>query len=78
MFRSGSSDISTRLAAQIGDPRIVEFAKRLIYFERPDMLPAAQSAEINAWMADRLLTEDESVPWMTIRKALRGSATIFL
>ena len=22
-------------------------------------------------MADRMLTEDESVPWMTIRKALR-------
>ena len=59
------------LAAKIEDPRIVEFARRLIYSERPDMLPDAQSAKINAWMADRMLTEDESVPWMTIRKALR-------
>ena len=70
-FHQAGWAMRSALAAQIGDPRIVEFAKRLIYFERPDMLPDAQSAEINAWMADRLLTEDESVPWMTIRKALR-------
>ena len=59
------------LASQIEDPRISEFARRLIYFERPEMLPDEQSAELSAWMANRLLTEDESVPWMTVRKALR-------
>ena len=59
------------LAAQIQDPRIGEFARRLIYFERLDMLPEAQSAELGAWMAKRVLTEDESVPWMTVSKALR-------
>ena len=59
------------LAAEIEDPRIGEFARRLIYFERPDMLPDAQSAELSAWITGRMLTEDESVPWMTVRKALR-------
>ena len=65
------------LAAQIEDPRLGEFARRLIYFERPDMLPDAQSAELGAWMADRMLTEDESVPWMTVRKALRETDALF-
>ena len=59
------------LAAQIEDPRICEFARRLIYFEHSDMLPSAQSAELSAWIADRVLADDESVPWMTVRKALR-------
>ena len=59
------------IAAQIDHPRISEFARRLIYYERPDMLTDAQSAELSAWMANRVLTEDESVPWMTVKKALR-------
>ena len=59
------------LAAQIEDPRLGEFARRLIYFERPEMLSQAHSTELSAWMANRVLTEDESVPWMTVRKALR-------
>ena len=59
------------LASQIEDLRLGEFARRLIYFERPEMLPDAQSAELTTWMANRVLTEDESVPWMTVRKALR-------
>ncbi len=59
------------LAAQIEDPSISEFARRLIYFESPEMLTDAQSAELSAWMANRVLTEDKIVPWMTVRKALR-------
>ena len=59
------------IVAQIEDPGISEFASRLIYFERPEMLTDPQSAELSAWMANRVLTEDESVPWMTVKKALR-------
>ena len=59
------------LADRIDDPRVSEFAWRLIYFERPDLLPASKSAELNAWRAERVLAEDEAVPWMTIGKALR-------
>ena len=70
-FHQVDWDRRSALAAQIDDPRISEFARRLIYFERPEMLPDARSVELSAWMANRLLTEDESVPWMTVRKALR-------
>ena len=59
------------LAVQIKDLRLREFARRLMYFERPEVLPDEQSAELSTWMANRVLTEDESVPWMTVRKALR-------
>ena len=59
------------LAAQIKDPRIGEFAYRLIFFERADLLPEEKFAELSAWIAERVLTEDEGVPWMTVRKALR-------
>ena len=64
------------LAAQIEDPRLGEFARRLIYFERPEMLSQEQSSELSAWMANRVLTEDESVPWMTVRKALRETEVL--
>ena len=70
-FHQVDWDSRSALAAQIEDPRISQFARRLIYFERPEMLPDEQSAELRAWMANRLLTEDDSVPWMTVRKALR-------
>ena len=70
-FHQVDWDSRSALAAQIEDPRISQFARRLIYFERPEMLPDEQSAELRVWMANRLLTEDDSVPWMTVRKALR-------
>ena len=47
--------LRSALATQIEDPRIGELARRLIYFERPEMLPDAQSAELSAWMANRVL-----------------------
>ena len=59
------------LAEQIQDLRINEFAHRLIYFERPDLLTADKVAELDAWRTERVLSEDKGVPWMTARKALR-------
>lgn len=59
------------LADQIEDPRVKEFAYRLIYFERPDLLPAGRKVELDAWRANRMQTEDDGVPWMTVGKALR-------
>ncbi len=37
------------------------------------MLPAAKSAALDAWRAERMLAEDDAVPWMTIGKALRDT-----
>ncbi len=59
------------IAAQIDDPRLSEFAHRLVYFENPELLPASKSAELKAWIAERIMTEDENVPWMTVTKAIR-------
>ncbi len=59
------------IAAQIDDPRLCEFAYRLVYFENSELLPADKSAELRAWLAERVLTEDENVPWMTVAKAMR-------
>jgi exodeoxyribonuclease-1 len=66
------------LAAEIHDPRIGEFARRLIYFERPDVLSDEQSAQLGAWIAERVLTEDDSVPWMTVKKAIREADALCL
>ena len=59
------------IAEKITDRRLKEFAHRLIFFEQPDSLPAAKLAELKKWRAARMLTDDETLPWMTIPKALR-------
>ena len=43
------------LAERIEDLRVKEFAHRLIYFERPDLLTTARVDELDAWRAKRLL-----------------------
>jgi hypothetical protein len=48
-----------------------QFAHRLIFFEQPDSLPAAKLAVIKKWRTERIVADDEDVPWMTIPKALR-------
>ena len=59
------------LAGRIEDSRVKEFAYRLIYFERSDVLPTARKLELDAWRTKRILGEDSGVPWMTVGKALR-------
>lgn len=70
-FHSAEWETRPALIDQIADARVKEFAQRLIYFERPDFLPAAKVAELDAWRAARMASDDDSVPWMTIGKALR-------
>ena len=59
------------IAAQIDDTRLSEFAFRLVYFENPQLLPAEKSAELKTWLAERIMTDDDDVPWMTVPKAMR-------
>jgi exodeoxyribonuclease I len=70
-FHSASWSDRVALAARIEDERIREFAYRLIYFGQPDVLPNAKAAELKGWLAERLLSEDDNVPWRTVPKALR-------
>jgi exodeoxyribonuclease I len=58
------------IVEKIQDTRIKEFALRLIYVERPDVLPPDKNAEISAWQSRRMLGHDGEVPWMTIPKSL--------
>lgn len=58
------------LADRIKDPRLSEFAWRLIYFERRYLVPDAKIAKLDEWLIDRVLTKDDTVPWTTVEKAL--------
>lgn len=71
MQRFHESDWSERpgIAGQIADDRLKEFAHRLIYVERQDLLPEPTLGRLKSWHAERLLTKDDTVPWMTISKA---------
>ena len=64
------------LTESMEDVRIAEFGRRLIYFESPDVLSDRQTTELHAWRAERLLTEAEGVPWMTVSKALRETEAL--
>jgi exodeoxyribonuclease-1 len=70
-FHHADWDERVTIAGEIADERLMKFAYRLIFFERPDCLPDLKSSEIKKWRAERMLTQDDDVPWMTIPKALR-------
>lgn len=59
------------IAERIGDARVKEFADRLMFVERPDVLSESKRADLERWVAARVLSEDHSVPWTTIPKALQ-------
>ncbi len=56
---------------QLSDPRMREIANRLVFFERPDVLPERQRLELDSWLADRLLSDSPDVPWRTVPKAIQ-------
>ncbi len=59
------------IASQFSDRRFRRLARRLIYFERPDLLSETDRAAIDADIARRIRGDWESeTPWMTIPKAL--------
>ena len=51
------------------DVRISELANRLVFFEHPDAFDKAKRDKLNAWMDERISTNDD-VPWMTTQKAI--------
>ena len=69
-------DERVAIVSRIEDPRINELAHRLVYFERPDLLPATTLADFKAWVAARVLAEGDNVPWMTVNNALRDTEAL--
>jgi exodeoxyribonuclease-1 len=55
--------------AAFEDDRLAELAVRLIYAERPDLLPRDVRADLDRTWAERLLSPDPTVPWTTVAKA---------
>ncbi len=55
--------------SQFEDDRLRELGERLIYIERPDVLPDEARQRYDAWRHDRFHTEGD-VPWVTIGSAL--------
>ena len=72
-FHQVAWDERMDIAAQVEDPRISTLARRLICIERPDLLPTKTAAEFRGWVSKRVIAEDDSVPWMTVSKALRDT-----
>ena len=68
-----SADWSSRaiLAEQLRDQRMKQLAYRLIYLERPEILPQSMRHSFDERVKERLLTDDPSVPWRTIPQALQ-------
>ena len=73
MERFHKSDWAERstIATQMADERAAEFARRLIYMEAPEALSDHDRAFMDAWIRDRILTDDPLVPWTTIPRAIQ-------
>lgn len=55
---------------KIKDSRIREFAYRIIFCEKPNLLPPEIYKKMTDWKRNRLFTT-EDVPWMTVPKAIK-------
>jgi exodeoxyribonuclease I len=58
-------------AEQLDDDSRRELAYRVIYCEAAETLPNEKRTELENWVRRRILSNDESVPWNTIHKAIR-------
>ena len=59
----------TSLIKHFEDDRLAEYARRLLFFERPDLLSNEVRQEMTDWLDQRILGSDQSVPWVTLKKA---------
>ena len=64
-----SSDDKLAIMEQMTDPRARQLGRRLLFNEWPGVLNSDERREIQHGARERLSTQN-SVPWMTIQKAL--------
>lgn len=69
-FHEAPWEARRELCEKLKDPRFRELALRLIYFERPDLVPAEDHGPHEEFIRSRIFADDD-VPWTTIAKALR-------
>jgi exodeoxyribonuclease I len=59
------------IANRLEDDTLREFALRLIFAEAPSQLPQVERDKMENWMRRRAFSNDDGVPWNTVRKAIR-------
>lgn len=59
------------LAEQLRDKRMKRLAYRLIYLEKPGVLPQSMRIAFDDRVSARLHTDDPNVPWRTLPKAIQ-------
>ncbi len=68
-FQNADWEQKLSIVEKIKDPCVKEFAYRIIFLEKPELLSTEIHNRMKEWKKDRLLTTNE-VPWMTVPKAL--------
>jgi exodeoxyribonuclease I len=58
------------LIANFKDRRLKKIGQRLIYLERPELMPATNRAQYERAIASRIVRDDPEVPWLTLPKAM--------
>ena len=64
------------LVQQFEDPRLRRLGQRLLFLERPDVLPRETRQAFAKTMHERLKTGGETVPWRTLNEALAQAESI--
>lgn len=52
------------------DPRLQKVGRRLLYFERPDLLADTERARYENAIARRITNDDPEIPWLTLSRAV--------
>jgi hypothetical protein len=58
------------LLEKLEDPRLKQLGRRLIFFERADVLPAAMRDQMTAALARRLIEGDGAASWLCLQRAI--------
>ena len=75
MFKFHEQDWTecSALADTLEDESRREFAYRMIFSEAPETMPSDKRSELEAWVRRRILSNDDSVPWNTVHKAIQAT-----
>lgn len=69
-FHTAAWQDRTTIVTTLADARLRELGTRLIHHERPDVLSPDVRSALDKAMAQRVVSTDSGVPWLTIPKAL--------
>jgi exonuclease I len=68
-FHAAPWEKRVAIVGRFVDARLRKLGYHLIHTERPDVLDAKHRLELDIFLARRLLTAEDDVPWLTLPKA---------